>query len=104
MADEQIPNVRQWSKSILGSIRQRVEGDLCVLGETILLQEAEGYNGALVAGRRRRKADVARHRGLWLGRDEQGNEHVAERRLVSSSRDMFVGSLQNTAVINNWPT
>ena len=50
--------------------------DLCVLGETILLQEAEGKNGALVVGRRRRKADDAWHCGLWLGRDEQAFEHM----------------------------
>ena len=52
------------------------KGDLCVFGTTIFFQVAESKTGALVKGRRRREADVTWHRGLWLGRAEQTNEHV----------------------------
>ena len=52
------------------------KGDLCVMAGTILFREAEMCTGALVIGRRRRKADVVWHRGSWLGRAEQANEHI----------------------------
>ena len=60
------------------------KGDLCFFVEMILLLEAESKSGRLVKGRRRRKADVVWHRGLWLGRAEQIDGHVVGRNLVSS--------------------
>ena len=81
MFGEETLHMRQWSNSVRGSLRPRVEGHLRTSGETILLLEAESKTGALVKGRRRREADVTWHRGLLLGRAEQKNEHVVETEL-----------------------
>ena len=43
----------------------------------LFVRDAESYTGALVTGRRRRKANVW-HRGLWLCRAEQTNERAFE--------------------------
>ena len=79
------------------------KGDLCFFVETILLLEAESKSGRLVKGRRRPEADVTWHRGLWLGRAEQMDEHVMGRNLVSSSSEVFAG-LRNSAVTDMWST
>lgn len=51
-------------------------GDLCPFAETIMYRESSSYTGALVQHRRRKKADPAWARGLWLGRAEKTNEHI----------------------------
>ena len=69
--------------------------DLCVVGQKILLQEAESYTGAMVMGGRRSKAVAVWHRGLWLGRGEQTTSILLELSLNFSSRETCVDCLLN---------
>ena len=52
------------------------KGDLCIFGESVLFREAAGYTGQMVGNWTRKKADLQLHRGVYLGRAEQTNEHI----------------------------
>ena len=56
------------------------KGDLCIFGESVLFREAAGYTGQMVGNRTRKKADLQWHRGVYLGRAEQTNEHIVGSR------------------------
>ena len=45
-----------------------------------MFREAAGYTGQMVGNRTRKKADLQWHRGVYLGRAEQTNEHIVGSR------------------------
>ena len=61
------------------------KGDLCIFGESVLFREAARYTGQMVGNRVRKKADLQWHRGVYLGRAEQTNEHI-----VGSKEGIFM--------------
>ena len=72
------------------SLRQRVERILVRLWRNHSLPGKLGEPLCLVVGQRRRKTVAVWHRGLWLGRAQQTNEHNIRTELFSDTLDACV--------------